>query len=46
MKEIGKGAYGSVLKVKMKYGGLLRAAKVMKSSLVAHDKNSCGKLFA
>lgn len=30
----------------MKYGGLLRAAKVIKSSLIVHDKNSCGKIFA
>lgn len=46
LKEIGKGAYGSVSKVKMKYGGLLRAAKVIKSSLIVHDKSSCGKIFA
>lgn len=46
LKEIGKGAYGCVLKVKMKYGGLLRAAKVIKSSLIVHDKNSFGKIFA
>jgi len=30
----------------MKYGGLLRAAKIVKSALVTKDKNSCGKLFA
>jgi hypothetical protein len=30
----------------MKYGGLLRAAKVIKSSLIAKDKNVYGKLFA
>jgi hypothetical protein len=46
LKEIGKGAFGSVLKVKMKYGGLLRAAKVIKSSWVAHNKSGCGKIFA
>jgi serine/threonine protein kinase len=46
LKELGKGAYGSVLKVKMKYGGILRAAKVIKSSLVANNKTGCEKLFA
>jgi calcium-dependent protein kinase len=46
LKEIGKGAFGCVLKVKMKYGGLQRAAKVIKSSLIVKDKNSCGKLFS
>lgn len=34
IKEIGKGAYGSVCKLKMKYGGLLRAAKIIKTSAV------------
>jgi hypothetical protein len=34
IKEIGKGAYGSVCKLKMKYGGLLRAAKTIKTSAV------------
>lgn len=46
MKEIGKGAYGAVIKIKMKYGGMLRAAKVIKSSLVAAEKSNMGKLFA
>jgi len=46
VKEIGKGAYGSVLKVKMKYGGLLRAAKIIKSSLVTKNRTSCVKLFS
>jgi hypothetical protein len=46
MKEIGKGAYGSVVKIKMKYGGMLRAAKVVKSSLVTAEKANIGKLFA
>lgn len=31
MKEIGHGAYGVVIKIKMKYGGFLRAAKLIKS---------------
>lgn len=30
----------------MKYGGLLRAAKVIKSSLLSQDKSTCEKLFA
>lgn len=46
VKEIGKGAYGSVLKVKMKYGGLLRAAKIIKSSLVTKNRTTCVKLFS
>ncbi len=32
MKEIGKGAFGTVSKIKMKYGGLYRAAKVIKGA--------------
>lgn len=46
MSEIGNGAYGSVLKVRMKYGGILRAAKVIKSTLVVRDKSGFDKLFA
>jgi hypothetical protein len=38
IKEIGKGAYGSVCKLKMKYGGLLRAAKIIKTSAVLREK--------
>lgn len=34
IKEVGRGAYGSVCKIKMKYGGLLRAAKIIKTSAV------------
>lgn len=34
VRELGKGAYGSVVKIKMKYGGMMRAAKVIKSALV------------
>lgn len=34
IKEVGRGAYGSVCKIKMKYGGLLRAAKIIKASAV------------
>jgi calcium-dependent protein kinase len=46
IKEIGRGAYGSVQKIKMKYGGLFRAAKVIKSALINADKANTGKLFA
>ena len=46
MKEIGKGAYGSVIKIMMKYGNMLRAAKIVKSSLVTAEKANLGKLFA
>lgn len=46
LKEIGRGAYGSVIKIKMKYGGMLRAAKIVKSSLVTAEKANLGKLFA
>lgn len=46
IKEIGRGAYGSVQKIRMKYGGLFRAAKVIKSALINADKANTGKLFA
>jgi serine/threonine protein kinase len=46
IKEIGKGAYGSVVKIKMKYGGMLRAAKLIKSALVTAEKANIGKLLA
>lgn len=46
IKEIGRGAYGSVCKVKMKYGGLLRAAKTIKASAVLKEKCSEEKFFA
>ena len=36
MKEIGKGAFGTVSKIKMKYGGMFRAAKIIKGA--AFDK--------
>ena len=35
MKQIGKGAFGEVTKLKMKYGGMLRAAKIIKSSTIS-----------
>lgn len=38
IKEVGRGAYGSVCKLKMKYGGLLRAAKIIKTSDVLRQK--------
>ena len=34
IKEIGRGAFGSVVKIKMKYGGLMRAAKIIKYSAI------------
>lgn len=46
VKEVGKGAYGSVVKIKMKYGGMLRAAKLIKSALVTAEKANIGKLLA
>jgi hypothetical protein len=46
VKEIGRGAFGSVLKIKMKYGGLFRAAKVVKAATVNLQKGNSGKLFA
>ena len=39
IKEIGQGAYGSVSKVQMKYGGLYRAAKIIKCDRVLKKKN-------
>lgn len=46
VRELGKGAYGSVVKIKMKYGGMMRAAKVIKSALVTAEKANIGKLLA
>jgi hypothetical protein len=46
IKEIGKGAYGSVFKMKMKYGGIARAAKVIKSALILTNTANAGKLFS
>ena len=46
MKQIGRGAYGEVAKLKMKYGGMLRAAKIIKSKTIAAEKGNKGKLFA
>lgn len=34
IKEIGRGAYGTISKIKMKYGGIPRAAKTIKSSAI------------
>ena len=38
IKEIGEGAFGTVSKIKMKYGGLFRAAKIVKISSLAKKK--------
>lgn len=38
IKEIGEGAFGTVSKIKMKYGGMFRAAKVVKMSALAKKK--------
>lgn len=38
IKEIGEGAFGTVSKIKMKYGGMFRAAKVVKISAIAKKK--------
>jgi hypothetical protein len=46
VRELGKGAYGSVVKLKMKYGGMMRAAKVIKSAMVTAEKANIGKLLA
>jgi hypothetical protein len=46
IKEIGRGAFGSVVKIKMKYGGLMRAAKIIKYSAIMKEKNSKDKFFA
>jgi hypothetical protein len=46
IKELGKGAYGSVFKMKMKYGGIARAAKVIKSALILTNTANAGKLFS
>ena len=46
IKEIGRGAYGSVNKIKNKHGGLMRAAKIVKSSMVTGDKGNSRQLVA
>ncbi len=38
VKEIGEGAFGTVSKIKMKYGGMFRAAKIVKISALAKKK--------
>lgn len=44
IKEIGRGGFGTVCKVKTKYTGVYRAAKKIKKS--ALDKGEHEKLFA
>ena len=44
LREIGRGGFGTVTKVKAKYTGLLRAAKTIKKSSLAKDEHE--KLFA
>ena len=46
LNKIGKGAFGEVAKLKMKYGGMVRAAKIIKSSTITAEKSNKGKLFA
>lgn len=38
IKEIGFGAFGIVSKIQMKYGGLYRAAKTIKMSMLTQKK--------
>lgn len=38
VKEIGQGAFGIVSKVKMKYGGLFRAAKIIRIDNLSRAK--------
>ena len=44
LREIGRGGFGTVNKVKAKYTGVLRAAKKIKKSSLAKDEHE--KLFA
>ena len=46
IKEIGKGAYGVVSKIKMKYGNFCRSAKVIKSSIITRENNNKSKFFS
>lgn len=46
MKELGRGAFGSVAKVKMKYGSCYRAAKLIKETSYLRDASSRQKLLA
>ena len=46
IKEIGEGAFGVVSKIKMKYGGLYRAAKLVKRDALAKAKNKREKFIA
>ena len=39
VKEIGQGAFGTVSKIKMKYGGMFRAAKIVKRELLKGKGN-------
>ena len=46
IKEIGQGAFGTVSKIKMKYGGMLRAAKIVKRDAVSRVKSGRNKLIS
>jgi hypothetical protein len=46
VKELGKGAFGSVAKVKMKYGTQFRAVKIIKESPCLREEQTRKKLLA
>lgn len=46
MKELGKGAFGSVAKVKMKYGTLCRAVKIIRETASLREERTRQKLLA
>jgi len=46
MKELGRGAFGTVAKVRMKYGSQFRAAKILKETLAMKDPNQREKLYS
>lgn len=46
IKQLGKGAFGSVAKVKMKYGNLFRAVKSIKESECLKEEGNRKKVLA
>lgn len=46
IKEIGKGAFGTVSKIKMKYGGMYRACKTVKMSAIASQESKRQKFIS
>jgi serine/threonine protein kinase len=45
IKEIGMGTFGVVAKIQMKYGGLFKAAKIIKMAMFDQKKNKKEKFM-